>query len=1170
MDEDCDGLANDASASGQGTWFTDGDGDGFGDPASGEEACTQPAGTVVDDTDCDDLDPNVNPNAAESCSPVDDNCDGVINESDAIDAGTWYSDEDGDGFGDPAVWEAACEVPLGFVADATDCDDGDPTVYPDAAEWCDGLDHDCDGEAYEADSVDATTWYADSDADGWGDAALWEAACLQPAEYVDTAGDCDDADGAVSPDGTETCNGIDDNCDGVSDEPEALDAVTWYADVDGDGYGDPADAAIACEIEGYVTDATDCDDGDAGSHPGAEEVCGDGIDQDCTEGADQGCTTACADLTCDGIPDVLFSRYGNTPYDYNVGAYLYASADPSQRIDIPVGAGQGEIGVADFDHDGYLDIAMAIRRVVSAAGATTGYVYYGSATGFSTTNRVALADYFPWNTHVADLDGDGWDDIVWGGGDWGYLSYVYWGGASGFSTDARSELATNYVSSIRSADLDGDGNVELMFIDYASNRDGQVRIFTGDGDRYATNDQTILVTPGITNMTPADLDLDGWVDLLVLRDGASWILWGSADGLDVARRAQIPTTHPAAASVGDLDGDGWTDLVIAQNKDAAGTLEGAVSQIWYGSADGLVLGPELASVGAVGLSMADLDGDGALDVVLANGASSTDYTIPSRIYYNDGGAFTDYSELDAGYMSYVWADGQDTTIPVSTGVCVTVGSDCGATIVDLDEDGYFGPFDCDDGDAQTYQGATEIVGDGIDQDCDGRDLLATEVDDDGDGYAEVDGDCDDTAASVHPGAIEKCDGTDQDCDGLADADVFPYWPDCTPDLDQGPSFTYVGGPSNFGTGGAAGELVGGAGSGTDVVISSTYGAGVFVFAGPFAPGGASVDVSSASSWILPPSPSSYYWGVAVDDFTGDGVDDLAMGDWGQSNVYLFEGPLDPGALSTADAIEIAIGGTGYAGNSLIASGDLTGDGEADLLIHSSYTGLYVAEGPITAGRTWNSTDPGGTDGVIQLKPSSQVDPMSGSGDIDGDGLNDIFTGGHDYPSYNWRIVGYLGPVSDLASADFTLKGTNGGPSTAILGDVDGDGYDDVGISGYNITAAVIPGRPTAEWEAADLGDYKTEILSSISTSAGTIVALGDVDGDDRADVGVVSNGMVVWMGAVLANGGIFDNTSGTALGGSGSFGSPVGDVNGDGLDDFLAPAPSSVSPYSSLWFGRTP
>ncbi|GDX78532.1 hypothetical protein LBMAG42_03430 [Deltaproteobacteria bacterium] len=78
------------------------------------------------------------------------------------------------------------------------------------------------------------------------------------------ATDCDDTDAAISPGADEVCDGVDNDCDGTVDESSAADAATWYADTDGDGFGDAAYTTLACdEPAAYVADATDCDDTDA-------------------------------------------------------------------------------------------------------------------------------------------------------------------------------------------------------------------------------------------------------------------------------------------------------------------------------------------------------------------------------------------------------------------------------------------------------------------------------------------------------------------------------------------------------------------------------------------------------------------------------------------------------------------------------------------------------------------------------------------------------------------------------------------------------------------------------------------------------------------------------------------------------------------------------------------
>ena len=131
-DEDCDLDVDEGLDQ---TWWTDADQDGFGDPEAPQVDCAQPSGTTDNDEDCDDDDAAIHPAAAELCNGYDDDCDGLIDQQDddldPSSLGTWYLDDDQDGYGTAAV--EACEQPAGTVDNDDDCDDTDAAIYPGAS-----------------------------------------------------------------------------------------------------------------------------------------------------------------------------------------------------------------------------------------------------------------------------------------------------------------------------------------------------------------------------------------------------------------------------------------------------------------------------------------------------------------------------------------------------------------------------------------------------------------------------------------------------------------------------------------------------------------------------------------------------------------------------------------------------------------------------------------------------------------------------------------------------------------------------------------------------------------------------------------------------------------------------------------------------------------------------
>jgi len=289
LDNNCDGNVDEGGAA-PATWYGDADGDGYGSSAVTTVACTAPAGYVADSSDCQDLDPGSHPAALEVCDEVDNNCDGVVDEGAAAPP-TWYADADGDSFGNLLISVASCVAPFGTVAVSGDCDDLDATSFPGGSEVCDNADNNCDGQVDEG---VATTFFADSDGDGYGDPGSPLLACFLPGGASPNALDCDDGQPAVHPGGIEICDGLDNDCDSSADNG-ALDADTWYTDADSDGYGDPATATTSCSpAAGSVANGDDCDDvvgSGENTNPAQSEVC-DGQDNDCDGAIDEAAVDA--------------------------------------------------------------------------------------------------------------------------------------------------------------------------------------------------------------------------------------------------------------------------------------------------------------------------------------------------------------------------------------------------------------------------------------------------------------------------------------------------------------------------------------------------------------------------------------------------------------------------------------------------------------------------------------------------------------------------------------------------------------------------------------------------------------------------------------------------------------------------------------------------------------
>ena len=191
----------------------------------------------------------------------------------------FYADMDMDGYGNASTLTSTCVQPLGYITSAGDCNDVNASVYDGMLEVCNDVDDNCNNLV--DDGLDFSNYYFDNDGDTFGITTVVVFSCEQPNGYVLNGGDCNDNAFGVYPGSLEYCNGIDDNCN--NEEDEGLTFINYYADADGDTYGDINNSESFCSDPGnpFVTNDSDCDDTNAQVNPDATEIWENGIDDDC-------------------------------------------------------------------------------------------------------------------------------------------------------------------------------------------------------------------------------------------------------------------------------------------------------------------------------------------------------------------------------------------------------------------------------------------------------------------------------------------------------------------------------------------------------------------------------------------------------------------------------------------------------------------------------------------------------------------------------------------------------------------------------------------------------------------------------------------------------------------------------------------------------------------------
>ena len=294
----------------------------------------------------------------------------------------------------------------------------------------------------------------------------------------------------------------------------------------------------------------------------------------------------------------------------------------------------------DLNNDGYIDI------VTCDGGGPYVTIYWGSSSGYDPGNITKFPSSGAGNCEVADLNNDGYPDFIVTHINSDSRLAIYWGSLTGPSPDSVfniwiSPSIPNEVS--YGADLDKDGYLDIVIGTYLDLNTGA--IFWGDSTGYSPSNRTDLPTSfGSHNTEVADLNNDNWLDIIFVNGYSSqnYIYWGSSSGYSVGNMTSLaaPTSNPHGSSVVDLNADGYLDLVFT-------STYGSSSYLYYGSATGYQTYQVLNTSSTYGGSaVCNMNNDEYLDIVFFRGWPSA---LRPIIYWGSATGYSNSNNTKIGY-----------------------------------------------------------------------------------------------------------------------------------------------------------------------------------------------------------------------------------------------------------------------------------------------------------------------------------------------------------------------------------------------------------------------------------------------------------------------------------------------------------------------------------------
>ena len=347
------------------------------------------------------------------------------------------------------------------------------------------------------------------------------------------------------------------------------------------------------------------------------------------------------DINNDGHQDLVFAN-DNDARSHRTTSYVYwggpEGLDSDRRLELQT-SGAASIGAGDFDKDGKKDLVFISGTDGSAGEQIPAYIYWGNETGdYSVDQRLDLLHPYgsPAEGHAtADIDNDGYVDLFQGGAE----SAVYWGSKKGYSTDDKTVVSSNMSFSGRIADYNRDGYLDISISDFAAG--GVASLHWGGPMGFAGNNRFIFQADGTRCQSVGDFNGDGYLDIVFPNVHSELVIyWNGPSGFDNARNTTLPAGVTVATEVADLNRDGHLDIISCNLTTADGDYK-AGTFIYWGSADGFSASNRLVlpTVGNEDAAVADLNGDGHLDLVLTSYHSGETRSYPSSIYWNSDQGF---------------------------------------------------------------------------------------------------------------------------------------------------------------------------------------------------------------------------------------------------------------------------------------------------------------------------------------------------------------------------------------------------------------------------------------------------------------------------------------------------------------------------------------------------